>query len=194
MDNTNVTKDSNVDLYKNQERYEKFLKKKDIVYRGLFDIASILAFISIFMFPIFYYCYKGNARISGDNPIYGDYTVMTIIQKIFAGDLGKNNLLNICLLISLIVAVIASVYLVAGAVISTIEKLANKQMTGIVKKIFNFGILEIVAVVLFIALLAAMIFCRVNLQGMAENSNGFWILTVSAIVMTCTSISLSYNK
>ncbi len=184
---------NNIDLYKNQERYNTYLKRKDNIYIFLFGLASIAALISVLLFPIFRYAYKGNSR-TNEKEIFGDYTALTLIQKVFKGDLGKNGFLNIGLAISLVACIILSVYLVVGAILKIIERFIGLKVIVVTDKIFSFEILEIVATALLLCTFAAMIFSRVNIQGMGENLLFFWVIIVSSVIMLCTAIPLSNER
>lgn len=191
MGNTEVKSGElgNIDLYTNQLKYDQYLEKKKKVYSFLFLIASIVSVITMFALPMFRYSVKGNSR-KNIASIMGDYTPVYIIQKYFENGLGPRSILNTCLMISLIVLIIISIYVVIGAVLNVFlkKKLDSNHMLN---KLFNYGKLEIVSTVFLILIFAAMVFCRVDVSGNIENLIGFWVFCVSSIVMICTSIPLS---
>ena len=155
----------------------------------MYLIASVVSVVAIFALPIFEYAVKGNRRDNTPS-IMGEYTPIYIVQKYFANELGAKSILNTFLMISIIVMVIIAVYTVIGAVMNLfLKKLLESN--AMLNKLFNYGILEIVSTVLLILLFAAMIFCRVDVSGSAENLFGFWTICAASIVMICTSIPLS---
>jgi hypothetical protein len=99
-------------------------------------------------------------------------------------------MLNTGLVICIVVMIVLSVMLVIGAVLNMFAKNlvdSNKN----IGKIFGYGMLEVLATLLFVVLILSMICAKVHLSGKVENITGFWIVFVSSIVMTCTSIPLS---
>lgn len=191
MGNTEVKSGElgNIDLYTNQLKYGKYLEKKKKVYRFLFLIASIVSVITMFALPMFRYSVKGNSR-KNIASIMGDYTPVYMIQKYFENGLGPRSVLNTCLMISLIVLIILSIYIAVGAVLNVFLKKALDS-NKILNKLFHYGKLEIFSTIFLILTFAAMVFCRVDVSGNAENLLGFWIFCASSIVMICTSIPLS---
>lgn len=177
------------DLYANQLKYDKYIEKKKKIYSFLYLIASVVSVFAVFTLPIFEYAVKGNRRDNTPS-IMGEYTPIYIVQKYFANELGAKSILNTFLMISIILMVIIAVYTVIGAVMNLfLKKLLESN--AMLNKLFNYGILEIVSTVLLILLFAAMIFCRVDVSGSAENLFGFWTICAASIVMICTSIPLS---
>ena len=190
MDNTDVKKETlgDMNLYSNQAKYNSYVVKKLLVYRFAFLISAIASLVTMFVIPMYKYELLGKKR--GQMRIIGNYTPEYIIEKYFNMTLGPHSLLNTCLVISIVFMMILSLYLVIGAVINLFAK-KQIEAKGFISKIFSYGILEVVAVVLFILLLLSMVFCKVDVTGNAENIIGFWIVFAASIVMTCTSISLS---
>jgi hypothetical protein len=182
----NVLQD--VDLYKNQARYETYVNKKMMVYKILFLISSILSLVSMFAIPMYKYASLGKKK--GQLKVVGEYTPVYIIQKYFGNTLGPHVMLNTGLVICIVVMIVLSVMLVIGAVLNMFAKNlvdSNKN----IGKIFGYGMLEVLATLLFVVLILSMICAKVHLSGKVENITGFWIVFVSSIVMTCTSIPLS---
>lgn len=190
MDNTEVKKDSfgDIDLYANQLKYNTYVEKKHSIYNVLFFISSIVSVLSIFVLPMYKYELLGKKR--GQMKIIGEYTAEYIIKKYFNLTLGPHSLLNTCLVISIVAMIVLSVYILVGAVINLFAKKVLES-NRIVSKLFNFDLLEVTSVVLFICLMLSMVFCKVDAFGNVKNVMGFWTMFISAIVMTCTSIALS---
>ena len=190
MDNTEVKKDSfgDIDLYANQLKYNTYVEKKHSIYNVLFFISSIVSVLSIFVLPMYKYELLGKKR--GQMKIIGEYTAEYIIEKYFNLTLGPHSLLNTCLVISIVAMIVLSVYILVGAVINLFAKKVLES-NRIVSKLFNFDLLEVTSVVLFICLMLSMVFCKVDAFGNVKNVMRFWTMFISAIVMTCTSIALS---
>ena len=108
---------NNIDLYKNQLNYEKYVEKKMTVYSILFVISSVLSLITMFMVPIFRYRLNGNVN-KGIEPIHGEYSLSYLITKFFRHELGENSIYTIGLCIAFILAIVCGIYLVAGAVVN----------------------------------------------------------------------------
>lgn len=181
---TTNSQSDNIDLYKNQLNYEKYIAKKMSVYKILFVIASVVSLVTMFIIPMFGYRVNGNVN-KNQEEIYGDYSLFYLIQKFFRQELGENTLYNIGMLISLCVVLILSIYLVVGAVLNFVAKMSN------VPKLLGKDKLETGASVMVVFEFVALLCCRINVNGAAENLIGFWILILTAIVMICTSIPLS---
>lgn len=183
---------NNIDLYKNQLNYEKYVEKKMTVYSILFVISSVLSLITMFMVPIFRYRLNGNVN-KGIEPIHGEYSLSYLITKFFRHELGENSIYTIGLCIAFILAIVCGIYLVAGAVVNfVVVKLKENVM---VKKIFNLGYLEFAASAIVVLQFLGLLCSRISINGAADNLIGFWLLLGSAVVMICTSIPLStYRK
>ena len=190
MDNTKSKKVTLGDakLYANESRYNIYVENKMKVFRILFLISAIASLISMFIIPM--YKYEMLGRKKGQTRIMGSYTPEYIIEKYFNMTLGPHTIFNTGLVIAIVVMMILTLYLTVGAVLNlAAKKLMDSQ--GFVSRLFNYGLLEIIAVALFICLFLTMVFCKVDVLGNAVNIEGFWIVFVGSIVMTCTSISLS---
>lgn len=190
MDNAGIKKNEldNVDLYKGQERYYVYINKKRMVYRILFLISSVLTLISMFILPMYKYVSLGKKK--GQLKIMGEYTPVYIIQKYFGKTLGPHKLLNTGLVICIVIMIILSVLVVIGGIMNLFagKQVESNQKIG---KLFGYSMLEIFAVALFIILIISMMCAKVHVGGKVENITGFWLVFVSSVVMTCTSISLS---
>ena len=186
------TEANNIDLYKNQLKYEKYVDKKMTVYSILFVISSVVSLITMFMIPMFRYRLNGNVN-KGIEPIHGEYSLSYLITKFFRQELGENSLYTVGLCIAFILAMVCGIYLVAGAVVNfVVVKLKENAM---VKKIFNLGYLEFAASAIVVLQFLGLLCSRISVNGAADNLIGFWLLLGSAAVMVCTSIPLStYRK
>ena len=183
---------NNIDLYKNQLNYEKYVEKKMTVYSILFVISSVLSLITMFMVPIFRYRLNGNVN-KGIEPIYGDYSLSYLITKFFKHELGENSLYTVGLCIAFVLAIVCGIYLVAGAVVNFV--VVKLKANAIIKKIFNLGYLEFAASAIVVLQFLGLLCSRISINGAADNLIGFWLLLGSAVVMICTSIPLStYRK
>lgn len=179
----------NVDLYKNQLKYNKYLENKKKVYSILCFIAAIVNIVTMFTLPMFKYHVKGNSK-KGIKGINGEYTHTYIIEKYFNNGIGQKNLLNTAYIIILFAMIILAVILVVGTALNIFAK-KLVQSEGIVKKIFNYAMIEIFSTTFIVLLVAAMICGRVDVSGGADNAIGFWVYAVASAVMICTSIPLS---
>lgn len=182
-----------VDLYANQLKYNKYMEKKMFAYKIIFLLSAIITFVlsTIDVMPIYGYHQRGNIN-RGMVRIMGDYTPIVIIQKILSKEIPQSAL-SLCMVAVLIIMIVLSVYLVVGGLVNLA---AHKLLADnkIMNKLFNYGMLEIIATVFFIAFFASMIFAKVDLMGNVDNLEGFWILFASSVVMICTSIPLSTKK
>lgn len=189
MDNTKTKKDYNdSELYANQLNYNAYVEKKQNVYRVLYLVASIISLVSIFILPMYKYELLGKKK--GQMRIIGEYTAEYIIEKYFNYSLGPHSLLNTALIISIFAMIILSAYVIVGGVMNLFAK-KKIESNATLAKLFNYGMLEIIATVLFVVLMISMVFCKVDAFGNVENMIGFWAIFASSIVMICTSISLS---
>lgn len=180
---TNAQDDNTIDLYKNQLNYHKFIAKKMSVYRILFVVASVISLLTMFLIPIFRYRVHGNVN-KNQPEIYGEYSLFYIIQKFCKGELGENTLYNVGMFLFLCLTLVTAIYLVAGAFMNFVLKLSS------VPKFINKDALEVASTLVIVYEFAALMCCRININGAADNLIGFWILLASAIVMICTSIPL----
>lgn len=174
-----------INLYENQLIFEKRKEKKKLIYSMMFLVASVISLILLFVVPIFKYTYNGE-NIS----INGEYTAVYIIQKYFANELGTMSFLNTGLIISMFALIILTIYTLVASVMNFACKKAVAE-NKLLSKLFNYGMLEILSTVLFVVLLASMLFCKIDVSGNAENGIAFWMMFVTSIVMICTSIPLS---
>lgn len=183
-----------VDLYKAQERYGKFMAKKMLTYKIMFMVSAFLTLISMFMIPMYKYQSLGKKR--GSVRIIGEYTPSYIIEKYFNVELGPQALFNTCLMIVLVVMIILSVYVVVGSVINMFgdRVIYGKNSDKILSKLFNYGMLEVMSTVLLVCLLTSMVLAKIDMSGNVENVNGFWLVFLTSVVMICTSIPLSDKK
>lgn len=187
MDSAGVkAKDTkNTDLYASQFAFDQRKAKIKVIYSLIFLAASVISLVMLFVVPLYKYTYSGE-NIS----INGEYTSVYIIQKYFANELGATGVLNTGLIISLFVLIILSVYLLVGGIVNIICKKTIKDKKAL-SKLFNYSLLEILCVVMFLALFASMLFCKIDVSGKAENGLSFWVLFATSIFMICTSIPLS---
>lgn len=190
MDSTETKKKSynGTDLYENQLKYNTYVENKRKVYRVLYLIAAVVSLVSIFILPMYKYELLGKKK--GQMRIIGEYTGEYVIEKYFNYGLGPHNMLNTGLMISLILLILLAAYVTVGGVMNIFMK-KKIESGNIVNKLFNYGMLEIIATAMVIVLMLSMIFCKVDASGSVENMIGYWTVFVSSIVMICTSISLS---
>ena len=186
------SEENNIDLYKNQLNYEKYVDKKMTIYSILFILSSVVSIFTMFILPMFRYRVNGNVN-TGKPEIYGEYSLFYLITKFFNQELGDNTLYTVGLCISLIIALVLGVYLVAGAIVNFVFKKLIENAT--IKKLFNLGYLEFAASAVIVLEFIALLCCRISVNGAADNLLGFWLLLGTAAVMICTSIPLStYRK
>lgn len=194
MDNV-VTKKSeleDVDLYKAQERYGRYMAKKRMAYTIMFALASVISLVVMFVIPMYSYHSLGKKR-NGPPKIIGEYTAEYIIEKYFNLTLGPKALLNTCLVIVLAAMIIMAAYVAVGGVLNLVAKKVLEK-NKIIGKLFNYGMLEVISSSLFVALMASMMLAKIDLSGNVDNATGFWIVFVASLVMICTSIPLSDKK
>lgn len=187
-----ATEANNIDLYKNQLNYEKYVEKKMTVYSVIFVISSVVSLITMFMIPMFRYRLNGNVN-KGIEPIHGEYSLSYLVTKFFRHELGENSIYTVGLCIAFILAIACGIYLVAGAVVNFV--IVKLKENALIKKIFNLGYLEFAASAIVVLQFLGLLCSRISINGAADNLIGFWLLLGSAVVMVCTSIPLStYRK
>ena len=184
-----VSQEDTTDIYKNQLKYNKYIENKKRVYSFICLIAAIVNVVALFAFPMFKYSVKGNSR-TGVKPIKGEFTHIYIIQKYFRNELGERSAFNVAYMIFLFALIALMIYLVAATGIAAFAHNLVKQ-DGMMKNLFGYVMIEILATVFLVVLLFAMMCGKIDVSGNAENAPAFWIYAVTSIVMIFTSIPLS---
>lgn len=184
----NTSQSDNLDLYKNQLNYEKFVDKKMTLYKVFLLISSIMSLVSMIVMPMFGYRVNRNVNKHQDE-IWGDYNLIYMLQKFLKHEFGKNSLYTVGMFVFLCATLVLSVFLIVSVVLNYFTKISKMP------KILNKDFIIVFSSIMIVCEFAALLCCRISVNGAAENLYGFWIMIVAAIVMVCTSIPLStYRK
>lgn len=185
MSNAQKVKETSMDAYAHQKVYEEKKAEKKVLVSWIFLAISIVSLVSVFIFPM--YKYKYTNRDTGFS-ISGKFTSVKMISKYFSNGFGDYALLNTITMLSVVLIIVAIIYIVIGAAVSIFLK---GKMSGLLRKATNYTTLELVATLQFVLLIINMIAAKIDVSGSVTNLIGFWIISATTILLVCVSISLS---
>lgn len=215
------TQEKGQDAYKHQELYEARVQKRKVISSWIFLLLAIITLVSVFTTPIYKYDYKRKSTKVENKykvpkfEIKGEYTVVDLISKSISGDMDyrhffdewessttlkeglepfpesekeSKSILNVLTMVSAVLLIVDLICIVVALFMAVV---VNKKRPASLKKITNYGVIEVLATLQFVILMANMIFARIDVAGKITNLFEFWLLMATSVIFVALSISLS---